>query len=109
MRLLILLIFVCSSASAQTIGDAVKKAKEFVVGTECEQHLKSAERFSSTSIWAADAKEWDYAFRNDEMAFAAIIMARSHCEDEPENLKKAEGYLEDHFDFGATCLLISRF
>jgi hypothetical protein len=98
MRILpILLIFIVSSTFAQEETGVLGKVKEFVIGTECEQHLRSSERYSNTSIWAADAKEWDYAFRNDEMAFAAIIMARSACEDEPENLKKAEGYLEDHF------------
>ena len=82
-----------SSVSAQTL---VEKATEFVLGTECEQHLRSAERFSSVSLYAADAKEWDWAFRNDEMAWAALIMAQSYCEDEPENLKVAEEYFEEH-------------
>ena len=93
MRIFILLIFMCSSVSAQTIVD---DALEFVLGTECEQHLRSAERFSNVSIYAADAKEWDWAFRNDEMAWAALIMAQSYCEDEPENLEIAKGYYEDH-------------
>ncbi len=83
----------CSSVSAQTIGETLE---EFILGTECEQDLRSAERFSNVSIYAANAEEWDWAFRNDEMAWNALIMARSSCEDEPENLKTAEEYFEEH-------------
>lgn len=82
-----------SVMAEQTI---LEKAAEFVLGTKCEQHLRSAERFSSVSIYAADAGEWDWAFRNDEMTWRALILAQSYCEDEPENLKIAKGYFEEH-------------
>lgn len=93
--LLIVLLFPCF-ASAQTIGEAIKGAKEIVLGTECEQRIKEATRDTQIIVWAANKADWDTAFRYREAAWQEILIAQSYCEDDSEQLQIADDLMHDH-------------